>query len=649
MMPRRSSERVRVIRTCFDRSVPCKQYDDARFTEGGFTSYVNRKRIVMTKKMLINTIDEEESRMAVIEDGNLLDYNIRMSVREPTTGNIYNGVVQNVQQGLRAAFVDYGAGKSGFLPLRDVASEYFSENRKLLVGKKLLVQVLREEKGGKGAMLTTHISLPGRYLVLMPNRPGSGISRKIENEADRKRLKSLVGQITEKEDMGFIVRTAGMNRTKQELVRDYQMLIRLGKDIETKSEKTVVPGLIYQETDFAVRAFRDYYTSDINEILVDDPETARKMKAYCKAVSPRNVRMIKLYKEETPLFDQYGIEDQINDIYQPRVNLKSGGSIVIEPTEAGITIDVNSGRLKRRDVEETAYKTNLQAAEEIARQLRLRDLGGLIIVDFIDMMAKDHITQVEKTFRDALKTDRSRIQMAKISRFGMLELSRQKKQSTIQEISYSICPYCRGSGVRPSVEYLALRALRRIKSEAVNEESSEITVTLPPEVTAYLLNQKRTQLSKLEGLHGVSVTIEGDPALLWGEFHSKTVKRKPVVGEAVVEIPEEKPKPVARKPARRRRRPRQAKPEGQEQPVPEPTGSESEPAAGSTVPENSGGSPEAEKKPEGFPAFSPVEKKPERSPAFPPVEKKSHFQPEKVVTESEGKKTIISKVYDFFR
>ncbi|MDO9514603.1 MAG: Rne/Rng family ribonuclease [Syntrophales bacterium] len=573
----------------------------------------------MTKKMLINTIDEEESRMAIIEDGNLVDYNIQMSVREPTTGNIYNGVVQNVQQGLRAAFVEYGVGKSGFLPLRDVAPEYFSENRKLPVGKKLPVQVMREEKGSKGAMLTTHISLPGRYLVLMPNREGNGISRKIENESDRKRLKSVVSQITEKEDMGFIVRTAGMNRTKQELARDYQMLIRLWKDIKEKSEKTAAPGLIYQETDFAVRAFRDYYTSDIDEILVDDPETARKMRAYCKTVSPRNVRMVKLYREETPLFDQYDIEDQINEIYQSRVNLKSGGSIVIEPTEAGITIDVNSGRLKKRDVEETAYNTNLQAAEEIARQLRLRDLGGLIVVDFIDMMNKDHINQVEKTFRDAMKTDRSRIQMAKISRFGMLELSRQKKQSTIQEISYSLCPYCSGSGMRPSVEYLALRALRRIKAEAVKEQSSEIAVTLPPEVTAYLLNHKRSQISKLEALHGVAVIISGDAALLWGEFHSKAVKREPIVPEATATAtatvestsPEEEVKPAARRPARRRRRPRQARPGENGRPAPESPRRETGPGEHVAV---------------------------ELSPAPPETAEKPG-----------QKKTIISKVYDFFK
>lgn len=515
----------------------------------------------MTKKMLINTIDEEESRMAVVEDGNLLEYNVRMSVKEPTAGNIYIGTVQNVQRGLRAAFVDYGTGKSGFLPLRDVASAYFDEDRKLPVGTRLPVQVVREEKGSKGAMLTTHISLPGRYLVLMPNRQGSGgISRKIENEADRKKLKLIMEQITEQENMGFIVRTAGMSRTKQELIRDYQMLLRLWKDIKGKSEKTTTPGLIYQETDFAVKAFRDYYTSDINEILVDDPETARKMRVYCKTVSPRNIRMIKFYKEETPLFDQYDIEDQINEIYQPRVKLKSGGSIVIEPTEAGITIDVNSGRLNKRDVEETAYKTNMEAAGEIARQLRLRDLGGLIVVDFIDMMDKKHITQVEKTFRDALKVDRSRIQLARISRFGMLELSRQKKQSTIQEISYSVCPYCRGNGVRPSVEYMALSALRRIKAEAAKEMFSEIAITLPPEVTGYLLNQKRSQLNKLEEIHDVSVHISEDSDLLWGEFHVKKVKRKQVVPEAEGESTEEETKPIASRPSRRRRRPRQAKP-----------------------------------------------------------------------------------------
>ncbi|MEA3486234.1 MAG: Rne/Rng family ribonuclease [Thermodesulfobacteriota bacterium] len=515
----------------------------------------------MTKKMLINTIDEEESRMAVVEDGNLVEYNVRMSVKEPTAGNIYIGTVQNVQRGLRAAFVDYGTGKSGFLPLRDVASEYFGEDRRLPAGKRLPVQVVREEKGSKGAMLTTHISLPGRYLVLMPNRQGSGgISRKIENEADRKKLKQVMEQIIEQENMGFIVRTAGMSRTKQELIRDYQMLLRLWRDIKGKSEKTTAPGLIYQETNFAVKAFRDYYTSDINEILVDDPEIARKMRVYCKTVSPRNIRMIKFYKEETPLFDQYNIEDQINEIYQPRVKLKSGGSIVIEPTEAGITIDVNSGRLNKRDVEETAYKTNMEAAGEIARQLRLRDLGGLIVVDFIDMMDKKHIAQVEKTFRDALKVDRSRIQLARISRFGMLELSRQKKQSTIQEISYSVCPYCRGNGVRPSVEYMALSALRRIKAEAVKERSSEIAITLPPEVTEYLLNQKRSRISKLEELHDVSVLISGDSDLLWGEFHVKKVKREEVAPEMAGESAKEETKPAVNRSSRRRRRPRQAKP-----------------------------------------------------------------------------------------
>ncbi|MBW2648721.1 MAG: ribonuclease E/G, partial [Deltaproteobacteria bacterium] len=370
-------------------------------------------------------------------------------------------------------------------------------------------------------------------------------------------------------------------------------------------------GLIYQETDFAIKAFRDYYTSDINEILVDDSETARKMRAYCKAVSPRNVRMIKFYKEEVPLFDQYDIEDQINEIYQPRVKLKSGVSIVIDSTEAGITIDVNSGRLKKHDAEETAYKTNMEAAGEIARQLRLRDLGGLIVVDFIDMMDKNHIGQVEKAFRDALKVDRSRIQLAKISRFGMLELSRQKKQSTIQEISYSICPYCRGNGVRPSVEYLALSALRRIKAEAAKEQSSEIAVTLPPEVTAYLLNQKRSRLSKLEALHGVSVTISGDSDLLWGEFHVKKVKREEVAPEMAGEGAEEETKPAISRSPRRRRRPRQARPGDHER--------------------RAAGSPRTNTDPGEHVAAQPTAAPPE------------------TMEKPRQKKNIISKVYDFFK
>lgn len=526
----------------------------------------------MSKQMLINTIDEEESRMAIVENGKLVEFNIKTAMREPITGNIYKGIVRNVQKGLHAAFVDYGARKNGFLPLRDVSSEYMNDGKGLQPGTELFVQVVREEKGDKGAMLTTYISLPGRYTVLMPNRESRGVSRRIEGESVRKKLKQVMDEISEKEGMGFIVRTAGINRTKQELLRDFQMMVRLWNEIKKKAEGMSAPVLVYKESDFAIRVLRDYFTSDIDEILVDDVETFKMMKDYCRAVSPRSVKSVKLYKEETPIFDKYNLEEQIDAIYRERVELKSGGSIVIEPTEALITIDVNSGRLHKRDAEETSFRTNLEAAEEIARQLRLRDLGGLIVIDFIDMNDRKHISEVERTFKEALKNDRSRIQLARISKFGILELSRQKKQSTIQEISYTTCEHCKGSGWVPSVEYLALNSFRRIKREAVGGGVSEIEITLPADVASYLLNQKRSEISRLELTYGVSVYIKGSSqmARTVGEFN--IVKRElhsgdpsVVNGEASTEkgkngSDEQKEKPSENRSPRSRHRPRRRRP-----------------------------------------------------------------------------------------
>jgi len=375
--------------------------------------------------------------------------------------------------------------------------------------------------------LTAYISLPGRYLVLLPNKESSGISRKIEDEGDRKRLKELVEQITTEDGLGFIVRTAGMNRTKQELSRDYQHLSRLWKEIQKRASETAAPALIYQESAFGVRSLRDYFTPDIEEILVDDMETFRQMRAYCKAVAPRNVKVIKLAKEKNPLFDKYQLEDQIRVIYQDRVELKSGGYLIINPTEAMITIDVNSGRgSSKRNVEETAFKTNMEAAEEIARQLRLRDLGGLVVIDFIDMMDLKHNTEVEKAFKKAIDLDRARIQLSHISKFGIMELSRQKKQSTIQEISYTPCPFCRGRGVRPSLEYTALTAYRKIETQAVKGLTSQMKVNLPYEVADYLLNQKRPEITHLESEYDMSIHISGNPDMAWDECRIEATKRE---------------------------------------------------------------------------------------------------------------------------
>ena len=489
----------------------------------------------MKKQMLINAVHLEQKRMAIVEDGKLVEFNIQMAVREPITGNIYKGLVMKVERGLQAAFVSYGGRKDGFLPLKDVSSNYFTDTNggregarsMLKPGQEVLVQILREVGERKGALLTSYISLPGRYLVLLPNKESSGVSRKIEDEEDRKRLKELVEQIKTEDGVGFIVRTAGMNRTKQELARDYQHLSRLWKEIQKGAAEMAAPALIYQESAFGVRSLRDYFTTDIEEILVDDLETFRQVRAYCKAVAPRNVKMIKLDKEKTPLFDKYQLEDQIRVIYQDRVELKSGGYLIINPTEAMITIDVNSGRgSHKRNVEETAYQTNTEAAEEIARQLRLRDLGGLIVIDFIDMMDNKHNAEVEKVFKKAIALDRARIQLSHISKFGILELSRQKKQSTIQEISYTPCPFCRGRGVRPSLEYTALNAYRKIETQAVKGSSSLISISVPHEVADYLQNQKRAEINRLENDYDMSIHISGSPGMAWDEWKIETTKRE---------------------------------------------------------------------------------------------------------------------------
>lgn len=535
----------------------------------------------MKHTMLINAVHKEQKRMATVDEkGKLIEFNIEMSMKDRITGNIYKGKVLKVERGLQAAFVDYGGGKDGFLPLRDVNREYLTgqENGQgngkpvLKVGQELLVQAVREVTGNKGALLTSYISLPGRYLVLMPNKPGGGISRKIENEEERQKIKTLMGQIKIPDNMGFIVRTAGINRTKPEIYRDYQHLMRLWKEIVKKADSLVGPIIVYQETDFGVRSLRDYLTPEIEEILVDDYDTYRKMRAYMKAAVPRNVKIIIHYKDKTPLFERFGLEEQIGVIYQERVDLKSGGYIIINPTEAMITIDVNSGRgSNKRNIEETAFKTNSLACEEIARQLRLRDLGGLIVIDFIDMMEKKNVAEVEKAFKKALSLDRARIQLSRISKFGLLELSRQKKQPTIQEISYTTCPYCNGSGFRPSLEYAALSAFRKIESEAVKGTYSELKVILPHEIANYILNQKKAELLKMESTFCLALHIFGSGEMLWDKLEMQyVIKEKELTetvcpDEAAPEAPAETPAQEAaageETPAtkKRRRRPRRRK------------------------------------------------------------------------------------------
>jgi ribonuclease E len=497
----------------------------------------------MKHTMLVNAVHKEQMRMATVnEKGSLIEFNIEMSVREPIIGNIFKSKVLKVERGLQAAFVDYGGDKDGFLPLKDVNHDYLTEqgngqsNGKptLKAGQEIIVQAVREAIGNKGALLTSYISLPGRYLVLLPHKPGGGISRKVEDEEDRQKIKNIMEQIKIPEDIGFIVRTAGFNRTKQEIFRDYQLLMRLWKEICKKAGGINAPALIYQETDFGVRSLRDYLTPEIDEIWVDDQETFRKMRAYLKAVAPRHLRMMKHYKEKTPIFDRFQLEEQISVIYRERVEMKSGGYIIINPTEAMITIDVNSGRgSHKKNIEETAFQANIEACEEIARQLRLRDLGGLIVIDFIDMIDKKHIADVEKSFKKALSLDRARIQLSRISKFGMLELSRQKKQSTIQEISYTRCPYCKGTGLRPSLEYAALGAFRKIESEAVKGIYSELRIILPHEIADYILNRKRSELLNLESTFGLTLNIAGSTESAWDK-----VEIQQTIKENTFDVPE---------------------------------------------------------------------------------------------------------------
>lgn len=501
----------------------------------------------MKKKMLINVADEEESRVAIIEDGLLEEFTIETTSKEQIKGNLYNGVIVKVEPSLQAAFVDYGGKRHGFLPMSEIHPKWYGTEARtddrerrpriqdvIKRNQKVLIQVVKEELGSKGASLSTYASLPGRYLVLMPGSetPG-GISRKIEDEEERKKLKEIIAQLEPPPDMGIIVRTAGLNRNKAELQRDLTYLQRLWASIEEKSQQSPAPSLIYQEHDLVIRSIRDYFTPDIQEVLIDDKEVYRQARDFFQAVMPRYHGRVKLYRDRKPLFARYQLEEQLDAIYSQKVELKSGGSIVIAPTEALVAIDVNSGRAtKEKSIEETAFKTNMEAAQEIARQLRLRDLGGLIVIDFIDMRNQKHIQDIEKTLRLAVKRDKARTQVSRISQFGLLELSRQRLKPTILEGNHLKCPHCEGSGWIKSTVSLALMVLRRIRAEASKEMTAAVKAVLPMEVTMYLLNQKRRELSQIEDEFAITLHLSGNPTARQNEFSLEFIKR-----EAPLELP----------------------------------------------------------------------------------------------------------------
>jgi ribonuclease E len=483
----------------------------------------------MNRHMLINAEEPEEYRLAIVSGQKLEEFYVETTTREQTVGNIYKAVVANIQASLQAAFVDFGTEKNGFLQLHEVHPEYYhkeppAEGRRprihdaLSVGQEVMVQVVKEATGTKGAFLTTYISLPGRYLVLMPGSKHGGISRKIEDENQRQRLRQIITELPVADGINVIVRTAGENRTKRELSRDLRYLLRLWENIKATAQNAPVPSLLYQERDLTIRAVRDYFTTDIKSILVDNKEVYKKVKDFMGVVSPHHRWVVKLYKEKRPIFAKYQLEQQIETIFRNRVPLKSGGFLVIDTTEALVAVDVNSGRSSREtELEKTAFKTNLEAAAEAPRQLRLRDLGGLVVIDFIDMKDPKHSRQVEKVLRDEFKKDRARTEMGRMSKFGLLEVSRQRLRPPVQSTSYVPCDRCGGTGVVRSTEATALAYLRKIWLELSRGEVNQVRAHFSSDVADYLLNKKRAELLKLESRYGASIHIEAHHDTVPGE------------------------------------------------------------------------------------------------------------------------------------
>ncbi len=474
--------------------------------------------------MLINATHSEELRVALVDGQKLYDLHIESSNREQKKANIYRGRITRVEPSLEAAFVDYGSERHGFLPLKEISRSYLtSKSQKqgrnsihdlVNEGQEITVQIDKEERGNKGAALTTFISLAGRYLVLMPNNPrAGGISRRIEGE-ERSQLREAMSQLKLPADAGVIIRTAGIGRNSEELQCDLDYLQQLWESITKATENRKAPFLIYQESNVIIRAMRDYLRQDISEVLIDQNDVYQDALNFAEQIMPNYINKVKLYHHDTPLFNRFQIESQIETAFQREVRLPSGGSIVIDPTEALVSIDINSSRAtKGSDIEETACNTNLEAAEEIARQLRLRDMGGLVVIDFIDMAAMRNQKAVENKLRDSLKLDRARIQTGRISRFGLMEMSRQRLRSSLGETSGIICPRCNGQGSIRDVASLSLSIMRLIQEEANKERSAEIRAILPINMATYLLNEKREQILAIEQANHLRVVIVPNPSM----------------------------------------------------------------------------------------------------------------------------------------
>ncbi len=498
--------------------------------------------------MLINATQSEELRVALVDGQQLYDLDIESPGHEQKKANIYKAKITRIEPSLEAAFVDYGAERHGFLPMKEIAREYFPKgytfqgrpNIKdvLTEGQEVIVQIDKEERGQKGAALTTFISLAGSYLVLMPNNPrAGGISRRIEGD-ERSDLKASLSKLDLPKGMGLIVRTAGVGKEYEELEWDLNVLLHHWKAIEEAAESRPAPFLIHQESNVILRAIRDYLRRDIGEVLIDRPKIYENVKKHIEIVRPDFASKVKLYTNDVPLFTHYQIETQIESAFKREVRLPSGGSIVIDPTEAMTSIDINSARAtKGGDIEETAFNTNLEAADEIARQLRLRDLGGLVVIDFIDMTPVRHQREVENRMREAVRPDRARIQLGRISRFGLLEMSRQRLRPSIGETSQGVCPRCNGTGHVRGVESLALSILRLMEEEAIKDNTQQVHAQVPVPVATYLLNEKRRSVFHIEKHHGVRVLILPNPNMDTPQYEVIRVRKDETIAEASYDIP----------------------------------------------------------------------------------------------------------------
>ena len=489
-----------------------------------------RKTKSAKKVMLINSQHPEECRAVVLDNNIIEDYIVEHSSKEQIKGNIYLGVINRVEPSIEAAFVDFGGKKYGFLPFKDVLKEsYVHTGEKkakvriqdvLIRGQRIAVQVAKESRDAKGPSLTNGMSLAGRFLVLMQGQ-GSAVSRKIEDESERKKLKDIVAGLELPEHLGVIIRTAGVGQTKVELQKDLQMLLKIWDKVEGAQKNDSIPGpyLIYQEPELVVRTVRDHFSSDTSEIIVDSTEAYKSLKDFIKLVMPRNRNLVKLYKETKPLFSEYNVEEQIESIYQRTVYLPSGGSIVIDIGEAMASIDVNSGKTKGGlDLEETAVTTNLEAAKEVARQLRLRDLGGLIVIDFIDMFQKKNKAAVEKQMKQWCKTDKARINLARISKFGLLEMSRQRISPPVKEGVFAPCGTCAGSGLVRSVDSIILNVLRKIHELIASVRVKVLTLEISPEISNYILNNKVAILAEIKSKHMVEFRFQIKAGLAYDNF-----------------------------------------------------------------------------------------------------------------------------------